>query len=1286
MHSQTVIVTSSSWFSNLGEMGALQDAAAELDAHAVCVESLPVKEPPGVSFAKDAEEAVDKALAMNPDLLLVHRKAVVPAALKVRPPTKLVATVRFWRDLFPHSWMEPEPWAGPVDQEYAQALLAADAVVVPSPFAAKVLHEAGVYNTLIVPSIPRSDRSHRPALRQFPAEHLIGVVGTIKQHPLLADLLGKLGVPSQILLSDSGAQDPRFHGIKGVDQMSEYFTDFLHHTTILLAPTRWAESFGRALFMAQLAGVPTLASHRGAHQDLAAFTLPLGEPQLWESVLRRWVEDPDRYHAASSACSKKAGELLAWADSQWTWRAVHQHVTAEYPLTFSGHEPPPTIMGKQRVGSRYRVPHTLRGRTVGIGLCTYGRSEAVRRWCDLLPFLQEKAYDDGLKLQFVVSSVDAEPPDYPETRGIPVVHGKNLGVAWAKNRALNWLSSSGCDHFFLIEDDCMIDDWGWFVAYVLAAHDTGAGHLMYGPINESPTWEQEYPPREIGQWKFQPYQRTRDPQSTPGVVTFLTREVLEQAGGLDCRFVGRGHGHREWTDRIYRITDQPLPHPLHYLDIPENGAVTFNLEESSRGWNTAEIERNAQLAERKAEEALLRPDLSYLWASLDLPELNVFCSDAQTSRLAAIKRDSLYPFRLLTLRDPADRKFEVFAPTGRPEVDLDEGLLQQEDELLFGAAGYRSPRTPISVCISLKNRAEQFVKFFAAFKAWARNDSGPVELVVADFESDDCDVEDLLYATFSASPSTYVPLSGPFSRARGLHAAAQAASHDLLCFLDVDILVRPEFGVRARMLTSGGAVYYPQCYKLHRYMPPVILGDHKGGPAGANGYWCRTGHGLMVCDKETYRKTGGWDRSIGRWGAEDTDLHWYVQDLGIPVRRYEERGLIHMWHPDDKEYKEEHVDKAMPSLAGKWKPPVERGAKRPDTGDRVVLRPAQTEASLGDWTFHITTVRQFMEDMDLPARDTDYFKGVKTCKANGGTLWRDCRDDEAIVRRVERLRKLYEVVREEGFDEDQPVQVKVGPRGELKMHNGHHRGGIAVAMGLPLPAEIIHRHATWIRFVDAAFQMAFQMYGRNKLYQCIDHPEFSGWKVERETDGRVEVLDKAFSYPDARSGEQTILDIGACQGGVSFGLGDLGYNVTAAEINDKNRRVGEMWGELLRRAPGKIRWEDRDGFEVANEGFDWIICLSVLHHVLKTCGSARVGSLIEHLDACAKRGIVVEFASGEEGQMEGTDAPGAQDEMLPWLYDLCPDIKWSILLPGAASPRSHADKRWMFLGTKPEEK
>ena len=560
--------------------------------------------------------------------------------------------------------------------------------------------------------------------------------------------------------------------------------------------------------------------------------------------------------------------------------------------------PPDTIVEPRAVYAKRQV-------VVGIGVCSYNKPEALRRWAQNLSLITKQAKKNGILVEPVLSTCDTvAPPSL--IMDCPCIHRSNLGVAWTKNNALRYLFNLQCDYFFLVEDDCNIPDWNFFFKYLQASVAGGIHHMMYGPIVEwDNTWTKTGDFKNMGGYQFLEYKRKQKPSSTPGVITFHTRHALDVAGGMDMRFVGRGHGHKEWTDRTVKLlqlrNEYPFDHPLWFLDIPENQKVTFERGPSRGMADKKLIARNKNLLETISPQ----PCYDFLWSDVEFPQTKG-AHDMWTYL------NGKYPYSLVSKNEDA--------PTGLVE-----------DKALFHASRVSHPADPISICISLKNRLGM-LEGFINYMNQSVDDPSLYELVITDFHSDDCDIHKVLQQL--VIPYKVVPSDGYFSRGKGLHMSALCAQHDLMMFFDIDMAVgSPLYWAWVRRNTSPNKVIFPICYGLHKKAPMLIQGNTKN-PRYSNGFWRVDGYGMAAFHRSTYLEVGGWDHRIARWGGEDNDIYWHCKQVrGLEIIRRKSLYLFHRWHPKTVDYKDPYGDKSQKTLQGTWRDPMIRGAGKPNPAE-----------------------------------------------------------------------------------------------------------------------------------------------------------------------------------------------------------------------------------------------------------------------------------------------------------------------------------------------------------------
>jgi glycosyltransferase involved in cell wall biosynthesis len=228
---------------------------------------------------------------------------------------------------------------------------------------------------------------------------------------------------------------------------------------------------------------------------------------------------------------------------------------------------------------------------LGIGVITYNRLEQVRRCVEAIRSLTRTPYhlviaDDG--------SEDGTAA-WARESGLPVVTGRNRGVAWNKNRALYWLMHrTRCEKLLLIEDDIYPVRPGWEQGW-LEALDRFP-HLNLSPPAACPGGTE----KEAVVATYAGYPALN---WVGGVLMAMTRKGMETVGYLDTRFQGYGREHRDLTERYQRAGLHPPEGYLTLRDgsLSEHGAC-IGEPERVRQWF-----RNCTLAGEIAGEPVWRP-------------------------------------------------------------------------------------------------------------------------------------------------------------------------------------------------------------------------------------------------------------------------------------------------------------------------------------------------------------------------------------------------------------------------------------------------------------------------------------------------------------------------------------------------------------------------------------------------------------------------------------------------------------------------------------------------------
>ncbi|MEM6258481.1 MAG: glycosyltransferase [Planctomycetota bacterium] len=202
-----------------------------------------------------------------------------------------------------------------------------------------------------------------------------------------------------------------------------------------------------------------------------------------------------------------------------------------------------------------------------------------------------------------------------------------------------------------------------------------------------------------------------------------------------------------------------------------------------------------------------------------------------------------------------------------------------------------STEPDLSVCVSLRNRSAVayegaylplFPNSVEALARAARSGGYRVELVVADFDSDDASPRDWINDLADGLQVQLLQVDGGFSRGKGLNQAAELARSKRLLLSDADVLIDRDALDRAIEVINEGKAWFPvfHCYNER----------------GEAEFWLDDGYGIVGLHRDLYNQSNGVPE-FESWGGEDDLFFDRVHRLGGTIR---ERwaGLRHQWHPD----------------------------------------------------------------------------------------------------------------------------------------------------------------------------------------------------------------------------------------------------------------------------------------------------------------------------------------------------------------------------------------------------
>lgn len=213
---------------------------------------------------------------------------------------------------------------------------------------------------------------------------------------------------------------------------------------------------------------------------------------------------------------------------------------------------------------------------------------------------------------------------------------------------------------------------------------------------------------------------------------------------------------------------------------------------------------------------------------------------------------------------------------------------------------------PISIIVPLKNRTKFDVvhdKHVLTLRLFENNvkslaslykpEVDAWELVVADYNSDDVpDLQQYLQDLAGAIPVRVLQQKGNFNRGFARNRGAEAASYDVLFFLDADMEIRTRelFEDIQKHVVGNNVALFPICYSYRN-------------PQHTIGYRRTTGVGNCICTRVAFVESGGY-AEYRFWGKED---NWLYDNMKRKLRTYYGVKFVHQWHPNSRAFKNRYA-------------------------------------------------------------------------------------------------------------------------------------------------------------------------------------------------------------------------------------------------------------------------------------------------------------------------------------------------------------------------------------------
>ena len=202
----------------------------------------------------------------------------------------------------------------------------------------------------------------------------------------------------------------------------------------------------------------------------------------------------------------------------------------------------------------------------------------------------------------------------------------------------------------------------------------------------------------------------------------------------------------------------------------------------------------------------------------------------------------------------------------------------------------------ISIVLTNRNREIRIIK--NCLDSLQNQSDADFEWFLIDYGSNEVYLNELKTLVLQYPKIKFItcPTSGQlWSKCRSINIAIQSANQPYFVVGDIDLIFHPHYIQTLKSLVNPNTVHYFQygflseseSLKKQNFQDFEV--DFKGG---------KDVTGNTLFPTEVLKSINGFDEFYQGWGAEDTDAHIRMQNLGLNLTFYDEQILVkHQWHP-----------------------------------------------------------------------------------------------------------------------------------------------------------------------------------------------------------------------------------------------------------------------------------------------------------------------------------------------------------------------------------------------------
>ena len=201
----------------------------------------------------------------------------------------------------------------------------------------------------------------------------------------------------------------------------------------------------------------------------------------------------------------------------------------------------------------------------------------------------------------------------------------------------------------------------------------------------------------------------------------------------------------------------------------------------------------------------------------------------------------------------------------------------------------------ITIVLTYRNRELRIAK--NCLDSLANQSEKAFEVILVDYGSNPDFAKEIksVVSNYSFIKFISCPTSGQlWSKCRSINMALKQTTTPYFMVGDIDLIFHPDFIKIANSKASNNVLYF----KYGFLSKEESLLEKEFEDYQVDFFGGKEVTGTTLFPTEELKSVNGYDEFYHGWGAEDTDIHIRLENLGLNIEFYDEQALVkHQWHP-----------------------------------------------------------------------------------------------------------------------------------------------------------------------------------------------------------------------------------------------------------------------------------------------------------------------------------------------------------------------------------------------------